>query len=642
MTTRDELIVKFTADISEFNRRLGQIESSVTKSTKKINEQTNVMANSFKAAGSLIAGYFGTQALINFAKESVNVAKKTEGVALQFEAAFGSAQKASQEMEYLRATSERLGLVTLDVAGSYAKFNIAALSAGITLEQSRKIFEQFAGAFRVFGLSSFEIQGALKAIEQIASKGVVSMEELRLQLGDRLPGVMNIAAEAMGMTTAEFIDLVSKGLVPANEFLIKFGNQFEKITGKQVEKASTNAAAAFARWENAVNDLMNVLGAPLMNALAGAAEGVIDFTKIMYEGGKGMANFASSVETSGLRQQLDSTIDKLADAQNQFDNGLISPTAKARLKKDIEQYKAEIQGLQNTLSNKKNNAVTYDYEFTVPTAPKKGSAVTQDEVKEYETLKKSLQTVNEVYSKQIALVDKLKEENRITDKEALEMRQKLTEKMDSYNTKIEKSQDKERSRLEKLQEVSYDVSRSIADDLEDAFNRPISSIEDLRGIAINALKEIALQAVITGFGLQNMASPFQAGATKGIGSLIGGAISGLVGTTQGMSPAQAALVSKPPIPRATGGAVESNKLYMVGEREPELFIPKTSGDIVPASKMGGGVTVQQNINISTGVQETVRAELLRSLPAIKQASLDAVVQASKRGGVISQVTGARG
>lgn len=52
-----------------------------------------------------------------------------------------------------------------------------------------------------------------------------------------------------------------------------------------------------------------------------------------------------------------------------------------------------------------------------------------------------------------------------------------------------------------------------------------------------------------------------------------------------------------PIPRATGGPVGANQAYMVGERGPELFVPRGSGSIVPNNKMGSGVTVG-SVNIT--------------------------------------------
>jgi hypothetical protein len=74
---------------------------------------------------------------------------------------------------------------------------------------------------------------------------------------------------------------------------------------------------------------------------------------------------------------------------------------------------------------------------------------------------------------------------------------------------------------------------------------------------------------------------------------------------------------------------------MVGERGPELFVPNTSGMIVPHEALqggGGGVTVKQTINVTTGVQQTVRAEILTLMPQIANAAKAAVSDAKLRGG----------
>jgi hypothetical protein len=87
--------------------------------------------------------------------------------------------------------------------------------------------------------------------------------------------------------------------------------------------------------------------------------------------------------------------------------------------------------------------------------------------------------------------------------------------------------------------------------------------------------------------------------------------------------------------RANGGPVTGGGTYMVGERGPELFVPNTSGMIVPHEALqggGGGVTVQQTINVTTGVQQTVRAEILSLLPQISNAAKAAVADAKLRGG----------
>lgn len=90
-------------------------------------------------------------------------------------------------------------------------------------------------------------------------------------------------------------------------------------------------------------------------------------------------------------------------------------------------------------------------------------------------------------------------------------------------------------------------------------------------------------------------------------------------------------------PRAAGGPVQAGQAYMTGESGRELFVPKTDGRILsPAqtSSMGGGgsVVVNQTINVSTGVQQTVRAEIKQLMPQIADSAKAAVVDAKRRGG----------
>ncbi len=84
--------------------------------------------------------------------------------------------------------------------------------------------------------------------------------------------------------------------------------------------------------------------------------------------------------------------------------------------------------------------------------------------------------------------------------------------------------------------------------------------------------------------------------------------------------------------KAMGGSVSKGRPYMVGEQGAELFVPGQSGTIIPNHKLGGGgVVINQNINFATGVQATVRNEVLGMLPLISQASVGAVAEARRRG-----------
>jgi len=88
-----------------------------------------------------------------------------------------------------------------------------------------------------------------------------------------------------------------------------------------------------------------------------------------------------------------------------------------------------------------------------------------------------------------------------------------------------------------------------------------------------------------------------------------------------------------PSGNAIGGSVQRGKPTIVGERGAELFVPASSGSIVPNNKIGGeGVVVQQTINVSTGVSQTVRAEMVQLMPQIVNAAKAGVLDAKKRGG----------
>lgn len=76
--------------------------------------------------------------------------------------------------------------------------------------------------------------------------------------------------------------------------------------------------------------------------------------------------------------------------------------------------------------------------------------------------------------------------------------------------------------------------------------------------------------------------------------------------------------------RAAGGPVSSNTPYMVGEAGPELFIPNTSGNIVPNSKLGGGTTIINN-NISA-----IDAKSVAQLFAENRMTLLGTVESARR------------
>jgi hypothetical protein len=84
--------------------------------------------------------------------------------------------------------------------------------------------------------------------------------------------------------------------------------------------------------------------------------------------------------------------------------------------------------------------------------------------------------------------------------------------------------------------------------------------------------------------------------------------------------------------------VQAGQAYTVGEHGREMFVPQTAGRIlsVPQTKAalsgGDSVIVNQTINVSTGVQQTVRTEIKSLMPQIAESAKAAVADAKRRGG----------
>ena len=93
---------------------------------------------------------------------------------------------------------------------------------------------------------------------------------------------------------------------------------------------------------------------------------------------------------------------------------------------------------------------------------------------------------------------------------------------------------------------------------------------------------------------------------------------------------------------AGGGKVQGRTPIMVGERGPEMFIPNTGGVVrnnadTKSASSGKPIIVNQSINISTGVAQTVRAEVMNLMPQISQTTISAMLDAKQRGGSFSTI-----
>jgi transcriptional regulator CtsR len=165
---------------------------------------------------------------------------------------------------------------------------------------------------------------------------------------------------------------------------------------------------------------------------------------------------------------------------------------------------------------------------------------------------------------------------------------------------------------------------SVAGVLEDGFTNAFMSILDGTESTKDAFRSMA-KAVI--------AELYRVLVVQRLVGSIGSATSAGSGILGFLGKAFPALTSS-----ASGGALMAGQASVVGEHGRELFVPSTSGRVlsVPQAKAamggGGGVVVNQTINVTTGVQQTVRAEIKQLMPQIADSAKAAVLDAKRRGG----------
>lgn len=162
----------------------------------------------------------------------------------------GSAEEAGRQIDFVRNVSQQAGQKFTEVGQSYAKFAASALQSGLTIKQTQEVFQSVALAAGNLGLSSDQAKRALEALSQIAAKGTVSMEELRQQLGDALPGVLPLLAKELGLTQAELVKVVEAGSLLAVEAIPAIGRSLQAL-GPQ-SGVVNGMVASWSRFINVV------------------------------------------------------------------------------------------------------------------------------------------------------------------------------------------------------------------------------------------------------------------------------------------------------------------------------------------------------------------------------------------------------
>lgn len=190
-------------------------------------------------AGSLTR-FFGLSATVGsftvFGKASLDAALNLDRLNKAFSTIEGGSARGAARLDYLREVSDRLGQNFYQTAEAAKGF--FAATKGTQLEgDAERIFEGFTEASTALGLTTEQYNRVLLAIQQMISKGKISAEELRQQLGEALPKAVQIFAQALGVETSVLDKMLERG-----EVSIDVLSQVGTILHKDFGEAAINAA----------------------------------------------------------------------------------------------------------------------------------------------------------------------------------------------------------------------------------------------------------------------------------------------------------------------------------------------------------------------------------------------------------------
>ncbi len=174
----------------------------------------------------------------------------------------GDTEKFAKSQEFLLTTSRKLAIPQSVITRQFTALTASVVGAGQSVEDAEKVFKAIAAGIRGTGGNLEDMKAAMRATSQVFSKGKVSAEELRQQLGERLPGAFTLFADSMDKTPAELDKALEQGKVTLDDFM-KFAQKLFATYGLNAEILASGPEAAGDRLRTALEELNDDLGALL-------------------------------------------------------------------------------------------------------------------------------------------------------------------------------------------------------------------------------------------------------------------------------------------------------------------------------------------------------------------------------------------
>ena len=549
--------------------------SGATRALQGVQNRTNALERSFgglKAAiGGVGLGLLARQAVrtsINFDKLNLRLGLLTKATG-----DFSAAQKIATDGQKL------FGLSATEALDGVTNITARLKPLGVSLEDIRTTFIGFNTAAKLGGANAQEASNAFRQLAQALGSGRLAGDEFR-SVSEQIPLILKPLADELDVDVGKLKELAAQGKLTSDvviKALRKLGTQGGEDLKAILENDPTQV---FKNLSNEAENLSRAVGDQLTPALLPIIKSLTELTKAAVEFvnspiGKTAAIFAAiafaAKGVSVLLPILAAGLIKVAAAGGVLTIALnaipfvaiataIGGVVTALIKVTSEQKKftkALEDGDKAALKSEVNRLFIERQKLL----QRLRTAQENNNKRAEASLKRQLSELNKNYDQvQKRLLTEIDKTNEI---------EKQNKKLQEQEELQKKNQEATAKLKEKMTEVGEEIEGSIKNNLREAITGAQSFGQAMTNV-LNRIRDKIIDAqldkLIGGFG-EAFGKSASGGEKKGLGGFLGGILGGLF--------------------KANGGPVKAGQPYIVGERQPELFVPRTSGTILPSVPMGG-------------------------------------------------------
>ena len=642
-TTVDTLLVRIEADMSDLKKQLKRVERDVNKSTGSI-------AAAFKRMGPAIgavAGALVVRQLGRMGMAAINLAGDVEEMQAKSSVVFGTFrdQVVSDLDEFGNAvgrSTHKLEEMASSVQDTFVPMGFArgeAAKLSVALTKLAVDTASFNNANDVETMRAFQ-SAIVGNHETVRRFGVVITEATLKQELFRMGITKNIKEVTNAEKVQARLNLITAGLQDAQGDAARTADSFTNQTKALKDEFFDLSVEIGTQLIPVALELVEILREGIKIARSfGIAIGFLnEFTDDLT--GKKAEIAAIKVEIAALQAVIDETEGSLGGAHR-----------RDLAQRQMAQAQGRLEELQNEVEilKLKEDVLKALAQVENPTGGKTIGQDVREELQKNallrEQVRMQLQLNKAVESGNEAAI--LRAKTRIAEFPALKRSAGFVESLTNKEEKLMLATEKFTGiedgvivvsgqlglELEKLGE-QYDKLTEEIDEINPMFDAQLAAVHSMAQGMSEAFTDMFMSGK---FNLESLKDVFRSFVRTMIAKAIElFVVNRILSMLFPSAFTQVGMAFMPKL--ASGGAVNGRQAYVVGERGPEIFVPHSAGTIMNSNNTrsamsgNGGATVVQNINVTTGIQQTVRNEIRSLMPEIAANAKNAVMDTKRRGG----------